>query len=53
MAQKINLNASPYYDDFESDKDFYKVLYKPGFPVQARELTQLQSMLSPLDSKDN
>ena len=45
MAQKINLNASPYYDDFESDKDFYKVLYKPGFPVQARELTQLQSIL--------
>ena len=45
MAQKINLNASPYYDDFESDKNFYKVLYKPGFPVQARELTQLQSIL--------
>ena len=45
MAQKINLNASPYYDDFENDKNFHKVLYKPGFPVQARELTTQQSIL--------
>ena len=45
MAQKTNLNISPYYDDFESDKNFYKVLYKPGFPVQARELTGSQSIL--------
>tara|TARA_A100001011_G_scaffold400269_1_gene513697 strand:+ start:19074 stop:26462 length:7389 start_codon:yes stop_codon:yes gene_type:complete len=45
MAQKINLNASPYYDDFDSEKNFHKVLYKPGFPVQARELTQQQSIL--------
>ena len=45
MAQKTNLNISPYYDDFESDKNFYKVLYKPGFPVQARELTSSQSIL--------
>ena len=45
MAQKINLNVSPYYDDYDSEKNFYKVLYKPGFPVQARELTTLQSIL--------
>ena len=45
MAQKTNLNISPYYDDFESDKNFYKVLYKPGFPVQARELTGSQSIV--------
>ena len=45
MAQKINLNASPYYDDYDSEKNFHKVLYKPGFPVQARELTQQQSIL--------
>ena len=45
MAQKTNLNINPYYDDFSSDKNFYKVLFKPGFPVQARELTGLQSLL--------
>ena len=45
MAQKTDLNISPYYDDFDIDKNFYKVLFKPGFPVQARELTTLQSIL--------
>ena len=45
MAQKTNLNISPYYDDFDASKNFYKVLFKPGFPVQARELTTLQSIL--------
>ena len=45
MAQKKDLNISPYYDDFNSSKNFYKVLFKPGFPVQARELTTLQSIL--------
>ena len=44
MAQKTNLNINPYYDDFSSDKNFYKVLFKPGYPVQARELTTLQSI---------
>ena len=44
MSQ-INLDASPYFDDFDADKDYYKVLFKPGFPVQARELTTLQSIL--------
>ena len=45
MAQKTNLNISPYYDDFDEAKDFYRVLFKPGFPVQARELTTSQSIL--------
>ena len=45
MSQKKDLNISPYYDDFDSAKNFYKVLFKPGFPVQARELTNLQSIL--------
>ena len=44
MSQ-INLDTSPYFDDFDPKKDYYKVLFKPGFPVQARELTTLQSML--------
>jgi len=45
MAQKTNLNINPYYDDFDREKNFYKVLFKPGFPVQSRELTTLQSIL--------
>ena len=46
MTQKTNLNVSPYYDDFDRSKDFYKVLYKPGYPVQSRELTTAQSIIS-------
>lgn len=45
MAQKTDLNVSPYFDDFSSDKNFYKVLFNPGRPIQARELTTLQSIL--------
>ncbi len=45
MAQQTNLNISPYFDDFDPDKNYHKVLFKPGYPVQARELTGLQSIL--------
>ena len=45
MPQKTNLNVAPYYDDFDSDKNFYKVLFRPGYSVQTRELTSLQSIL--------
>ena len=45
MPQETNLNVSPYFDDFDKDKNFYKVLFKPGYPIQARELTSLQSIL--------
>ena len=45
MAQNTNLNIAPYYDDFDASKGFLKVLFKPGYPVQARELTTLQSLL--------
>ena len=41
----VNLNTAPYYDDFDSTKNFYRILFKPGTPVQARELTQLQTIL--------
>ena len=45
MAQKTDLNVSPYYDDFAEDKSFHRVLFKPSAAIQARELTQLQSIL--------
>jgi len=45
MSQETNLNVAPYFDDFDANNDYYKVLFKPGYPVQARELTTLQSIL--------
>jgi len=45
MPQETNLNRSPYYDDFDSNKNYYKVLFKPSYPVQTRELNSLQSIL--------
>ena len=41
----INFNINPYYDDFDADKGFLRILFRPGYAVQARELTQLQSIL--------
>ena len=45
MPQKTNLNVSPYYEDFDANKNFYKILFRPGYSIQTRELTQLQSIL--------
>jgi hypothetical protein len=45
MALFTNLNTSPYYDDYSQDKKYLKLLFKPGYAVQARELTQIQSSL--------
>ena len=38
-------NIAPYYDDFSEDKNFARVLFRPGVAVQARELTQAQTIL--------
>ena len=43
--QKTDLNVSPYYDDFNTEDNFHRVLFRPGFSVQARELTTLQSIM--------
>jgi len=40
-----DFNVNPYYDDFDEDKGFLRVLFRPGFAVQGRELTQLQTIL--------
>jgi hypothetical protein len=39
------LSDAPYYDDFNEAKNFLRTLFKPGYSVQARELTQLQTVL--------
>jgi hypothetical protein len=49
----IKFNVDPYYDDFQQagadtltpQEKYHKVLFRPGIAVQARELTQLQSIL--------
>ena len=40
-----DLNVDPYYDDFNESKNFHRILFRPGLAVQARELTQIQSIL--------
>jgi hypothetical protein len=47
----INFNIEPYYDDFDETKKFLRLLFRPGYPVQARELTQVQSLLQSQISK--
>ena len=45
MALQTDLNVFPYYDDYDPDKNFYRILFRPGVAVQARELNQLQNIL--------
>tara|TARA_E500000318_G_C3569262_1_gene217109 strand:- start:624 stop:6215 length:5592 start_codon:yes stop_codon:yes gene_type:complete len=42
---KGTMGGTPYFNDFDEDKKFLQMMFKPGFPVQARELSQLQSIL--------
>ena len=46
----MEFNVNPYYDDFEAtngprDNNYMRILFKPGYAVQARELTQIQSII--------
>ena len=41
----LNFNVDPYYDDFDASKNYHRILFKPGYAVQARELTQAQTIL--------
>lgn len=45
MPLEKTQNISPYFDDYTSNSNYYKVLFKPGVSVQARELNQLQTLL--------
>jgi hypothetical protein len=51
MLSDYNFNLNPYYDDFDDKKNYHRILFKPGFAVQARELTQLQTKLQDQISK--
>jgi len=41
----VDTSISPYFDDFDENKNYVKVLFKPGVAVQSRELTTTQSIL--------
>ena len=45
MGIKTDLNVTPYYDDYEQENNFHQILARPGYAIQARELTQMQSIL--------
>ena len=46
MAElKTDFNVAPYYDDYDEDKQYYRILFRPATAVQARELTQLQTIM--------
>lgn len=46
MPVQQNLNVAPYYDDFDPSKNYYSTLFKPGYALQARELSGLQSTIT-------
>lgn len=43
MTTQFNVN--PYFDDYDETKNFHRILYRPTHAVQARELTQQQTIL--------
>jgi len=45
VTLSTNFNVEPYYDDFDETKNFHRILFRPGLAVQARELTQMQTIL--------
>ena len=45
MPINTDLNTAPYFDDFNLENQYYRVMFKPSYAVQARELTQLQTIL--------
>tara|TARA_Y100000361_G_scaffold154116_1_gene178220 strand:- start:2508 stop:9380 length:6873 start_codon:yes stop_codon:yes gene_type:complete len=48
---KLKVNINPYFDDFDESKGFQRILFRPNFSIQARELNQLQSILQDQISK--
>lgn len=45
MALDTDFSRKPYFDDYDVQKNFYRVLYRPAAAVQARELNQMQTIL--------
>ena len=41
----LNFNNYPYFDDFNPSDNYHRILFQPGYSVQARELTQSQTII--------
>lgn len=41
----LDFSIEPFFDDYSEDDKYHKILFRPGYAVQARELTQLQTIL--------
>ncbi|MDX1532729.1 MAG: DUF4815 domain-containing protein [Nitrosopumilaceae archaeon] len=47
----VDISQEPYFDDFDEDKGFHKILFVPARAVQVREMTQIQTMIQNQISK--
>ena len=46
MSDQLGIvNKPPYFDDFDSSKNYAKILFRPGRAIQSRELTQIQTTI--------
>ncbi len=46
IYDKTDYNVNPYYDDWAiNGTEYLRTLFRPGYAVQARELTQIQTVL--------
>jgi hypothetical protein len=39
------LASDPYFDDYDENKNFHRIIYRAGYPIQNRELIQTQTIL--------
>ena len=44
MPINTDLNIAPIFDDYDANNQYYRILYRAGTALQARELTQMQTM---------
>ncbi len=51
VSLSTDLNVDPYYDDYNDENNFHQILFRPGLAVQARELTQMQTLLQKQTSR--
>lgn len=45
MPLDTNFDVAPFYDDYNANNNYHRILFRPAVAVQARELTQLQTIL--------
>jgi hypothetical protein len=45
MPLNTDLNVAPFFDDFDANNQYYRVLFRPATALQARELNAVQSIL--------